>query len=105
MGEPVDRKLVRVIEVPLYREDFSWEAVVDPREYFVEVLEVLPNGLPPGKPSMNRIGARQTHRRRSGGFPGPPRLSWFVLGHSSHSIPSLRSSRRLAWTLNQGGLR
>lgn len=27
---------------PLYREDLQWEVVVDPRDYFVEVLEVLP---------------------------------------------------------------
>ena len=27
---------------PLYREDLQWEVVVDPRDYFVEVLEILP---------------------------------------------------------------
>lgn len=27
---------------PLYREDLQWEIVVDPRDYFVEVLEILP---------------------------------------------------------------
>src|SRR5262245_42713114 len=28
---------------PLYREDLQWEVVVDPRDYFVEVLEVSPS--------------------------------------------------------------
>ena len=27
---------------PLYREDFQWEVVVDPHDYFVEVLEISP---------------------------------------------------------------
>ena len=29
---------------PLYSEDLNWEVVVDPNDFYVEVLEIFPNG-------------------------------------------------------------
>jgi len=39
----VDPQAVVLTMQPLYREDFEWEVVVDPHEYFVEVLEISPS--------------------------------------------------------------
>jgi hypothetical protein len=38
----VDPQAVVLAMQPLYREDLEWEVVVDPHEYFVEVLEIAP---------------------------------------------------------------
>jgi hypothetical protein len=40
----VDPSAVVLTMQPLYREDFQWEVTLDPRDYFVEVLEVSPAG-------------------------------------------------------------
>jgi hypothetical protein len=38
----VDPQAVVLTMQPLYREDLEWEVVVDPHDYFVEVLEIAP---------------------------------------------------------------
>jgi hypothetical protein len=38
----VDPQAVVLTMQPLYREDLEWEVVVDPHDYFVEVLEIVP---------------------------------------------------------------
>lgn len=38
----VDPMAVVLTMQPLYREDLEWEIVVDPHDYFVEVLEIIP---------------------------------------------------------------
>jgi hypothetical protein len=38
----VDPQAVVLTMQPLYREDLEWEVVVDPHDYFVEVLEISP---------------------------------------------------------------
>ena len=38
----IDPQAVVLTMQPLYREDLEWQVVVDPREYFVEVLEIIP---------------------------------------------------------------
>jgi len=39
----VDPQAVVLTMQPLYREDLEWEVVVDPHDYFVEVLEISPS--------------------------------------------------------------
>jgi hypothetical protein len=44
MGDgQVDPQAVVLTMQPLYREDLEWEVVVDPHDYFVEVLEISPS--------------------------------------------------------------
>jgi hypothetical protein len=38
----VDPEAVVLTMQPLYREDLEWEVVVDPHDYFVEVLDITP---------------------------------------------------------------
>jgi len=38
----VDPQAVVLTMQPLYREDLEWEVVVEPHDYFVEVLEIAP---------------------------------------------------------------
>jgi hypothetical protein len=38
----VDPDAIVLTMQPLYREDVSWEVVIDPHDYFVEILEVTP---------------------------------------------------------------
>jgi hypothetical protein len=40
----VDPQAIVLTMQPLYREDLEWEVVVDPHEFFVEVLEISPSG-------------------------------------------------------------
>ena len=40
-GQVYPQALVLTMQ-PLYREDLEWEVVVDPHDYFVEVLEISP---------------------------------------------------------------
>ena len=39
----MDPQAVVLTMQPLYREDLEWEVVVDPHDYFVEVLEISPS--------------------------------------------------------------
>ena len=39
----VDPRAVVLTMQPLYREDVNWEVVVDPHDFFVEVLEITPS--------------------------------------------------------------
>jgi hypothetical protein len=39
----VDPEAVVLTLQPLYSEDVHWEVVVDPHDYFVEILEISPN--------------------------------------------------------------
>jgi hypothetical protein len=44
LGEgQVDPQATLLTMQPLYAEDVSWEVVVDPHDYFVEVLEITPS--------------------------------------------------------------
>jgi hypothetical protein len=38
----VDPQAIVLTMHPLYREDLEWDVVVDPHDYFVEVLEIAP---------------------------------------------------------------
>jgi hypothetical protein len=41
---------------PLYREDLAWEVIVDPADFFVEILEVTPNAeAAPGETVRARV--------------------------------------------------
>ena len=74
--------------VPLYREDFSWEVVVDPRDYFVEVLEVLPKGLAtPGETVMATVrggGAKPAERYRLQARPQAPDVT--LIGEAEREV-------------------
>lgn len=74
--------------VPLYREDFSWEVVVDPRDYFVEVLEVLPKGLAtPGETVMATVrvgGAKPGERYRLQARPQAPDVT--LIGEAEREV-------------------
>ena len=48
---------------PLYREDLSWEVVVDSRDYSVEVLEISPPGpASPGEAVMAIVRVAQARK-------------------------------------------
>lgn len=52
----VDPESVVLTMQPLYREDVNWEVVVDPHDYFVEVLEITPSSqASPGETVTARV--------------------------------------------------
>ena len=52
----VDPQAVILTMQPLYSEDVNWEVVVDPHDFFVEVLEITPSAqVSPGETVSARV--------------------------------------------------
>lgn len=73
---------------PLYREDLEWEVVVDPHDYFVEVLEISPGtSAAPGEvvTAKVRVGrARKGERYRL--LANASQAGVQVLGDAEHIV-------------------
>src|SRR5258708_38865388 len=63
LGEgQVDPQAILLTMEPLFAEDVSWEVVVDPHDYFVEVLEITPSTqAAPGETGTAKVRVGQAN--------------------------------------------